>query len=263
MIEVDYKYFFFKPIPFEYVKWKLEDKLSIDLIQEGYAEWMKWFAHHARLFYHDQLFQHRRKVYEAFTREHHLPDDGGDTIGSTPELDSEFKEALSFNNFFEHKRLRKEFMDYVGSFFDDKDDEPILVSSSELLEEWLSTIPRGRSLNHDITRMWFNGLIDNSPKLVEHLRNMPYDEYLRTEHWYRVRALTIYTYRASCCSAECRGWGDQLWIEYAHRRQVHHISYKNRGNERFGDVCVLCKDCHRKIHSGKELLDDMSTYVYF
>lgn len=33
--------------------------------------------------------------------------------------------------------------------------------------------------------------------------------------------------------------------------QVHHLSYKNLGNEPMEDLCILCKGCHQKEHGRK------------
>lgn len=39
-------------------------------------------------------------------------------------------------------------------------------------------------------------------------------------------------------------------IEKIRSVQVHHISYKNLGNENvFTDLCTLCGSCHKKIHN--------------
>ena len=35
---------------------------------------------------------------------------------------------------------------------------------------------------------------------------------------------------------------------------IHHISYERIGNERFGDLMVLCRDCHQTLHEFIERL---------
>lgn len=67
------------------------------------------------------------------------------------------------------------------------------------------------------------------------LREMPYEEYLRTAHWRRVRKEAL---------ARC-GWtcvcGQRAW-------RGHHLSYDRRGDEQPGDVIGLCDGCHDKFH---------------
>ena len=267
MIDITYHYFFFKPIPYEYVVFKLGDRYETGFLRQGYAKWAEWFAFHTRLFYYDQTYQHEQMIYQAFIREHDLPDDGGESVGESPELDRLYIQALIQNGYTQHYAAYERFMAYVGEYIRPYEGRVIISSNdafSEFVRELTSTRPIPRSLINPITRLWFNTLIDNPHDEINRLRKMPYGEYLRTEHWYRVRALTLFVYRALCASIECRGWSDQMWIAYAHHRHVHHLSYKNRGNERYGDVCVLCDKCHTKVHSGKpELIDELATYIVF
>jgi hypothetical protein len=73
------------------------------------------------------------------------------------------------------------------------------------------------------------------------LRNMPYEQYLQTEHWqhFRLEALKAAQYRCQLCNGNDR----QL--------DVHHRDYKNLGCETFNDVIVLCNPCHKTFH-GKQ-----------
>lgn len=68
-------------------------------------------------------------------------------------------------------------------------------------------------------------------------KKLTYKEYLKTDHWLRIRgeALTRSCNRCQVCSA-------------TRKLNVHHNSYKNKGNEHPEDVCVLCSDCHKTFH---------------
>lgn len=70
------------------------------------------------------------------------------------------------------------------------------------------------------------------------LRSMPYDEYLKTEHWQNVRATALMRADNRC----------QL-CNSPHQLHVHHRTYENRGRETSQDVIVLCKKCHAKFHN--------------
>ena len=64
-----------------------------------------------------------------------------------------------------------------------------------------------------------------------------YKEYLNSPHWkeIRLKALDRAGNRCQLCSSI-----DNL--------NVHHNTYKNRGNEDLKDLVVLCRECHSKFH---------------
>jgi len=83
---------------------------------------------------------------------------------------------------------------------------------------------------------WF--YVYRKPKKVawmgrEYYRNV----YLRSPHWYAVRAQKIKEAGGLCESCKKSGSLD-----------VHHLSYKNLGHERMNDLQALCRKCHKKRH---------------
>lgn len=74
--------------------------------------------------------------------------------------------------------------------------------------------------------------------VINKLKSMPYDEYLKTEHWKRFsnEAVKFARYRCELCNK------DHV------RLNVHHKTYENRGRETFNDVIVLCDECHAMVH---------------
>ena len=72
---------------------------------------------------------------------------------------------------------------------------------------------------------------------IDHLRALPYDEYLETRHWRRKRRAKLRRsgYRCEQCG-------------YPYRLDVHHLTYKNRGCEPLADLQVLCRVCHQGEH---------------
>lgn len=77
--------------------------------------------------------------------------------------------------------------------------------------------------------------------LIFEPNNIPYQEYLSTEHWRKVRLKALR--RAGNKCQLCNRSDGQL--------HVHHRTYERRGKEKASDVIVLCKDCHEK-HHGRE-----------
>lgn len=69
------------------------------------------------------------------------------------------------------------------------------------------------------------------------LRQIPYDEYLNTAHWSRVRdrALEFALGRCQVCYS-----GEHL--------AAHHRTYIRRGWEAPADVTILCSECHALFH---------------
>jgi len=82
------------------------------------------------------------------------------------------------------------------------------------------------------------------PNLViiseKELKEMPYEEYLQTQHWINTREMTLIRANYEC--QLCRS---------KYKLNVHHNTYENRGNEKDEDLIVLCEDCHAKHHGKK------------
>lgn len=65
-----------------------------------------------------------------------------------------------------------------------------------------------------------------------------YDEYLRSEHWQKLRA-GYYACHAPCCG--CCGFNGL-------RLSLHHKTYERVGSERISDLIALCDSCHAAVH---------------
>lgn len=72
---------------------------------------------------------------------------------------------------------------------------------------------------------------------LQELRTMPYQAYLQTSEWKEKRGQVLEraSHRCQLCYSP-----DDL--------NVHHRTYKRRGNEDLGDLTVLCKVCHERFH---------------
>ena len=80
--------------------------------------------------------------------------------------------------------------------------------------------------------------IEHGKQLV-YLKSLPYQEYLKTEHWDYIRKLTLKNanYRCSICNN-------------AKPLHTHHRSYEYSGEEEkhMEDIICLCNRCHYKFH---------------
>lgn len=66
-----------------------------------------------------------------------------------------------------------------------------------------------------------------------------YKKYIRSTEWKRKKSelLKNHPFCTRCSSKE--------------KLQVHHMNYRNLGNEKDLDLVVLCKKCHKKVHVHK------------
>lgn len=72
---------------------------------------------------------------------------------------------------------------------------------------------------------------------VKRLRDLPYSEYLQTDHW---RTLRLDKLREA--GHRCQLCNTSTGLE------VHHRSYENLGRESLADLIALCGDCHGHFH---------------
>lgn len=70
-----------------------------------------------------------------------------------------------------------------------------------------------------------------------HCHVMPYEDYLRTTVWERLRAQAIQE-----AGSRCQVCNDSVPL------QVHHRTYERRGFEQTSDLIALCRRCHGTFH---------------
>ena len=132
---------------------------------------------------------------------------------------------------------------------------PISQLLSEIVQEWEVAFNeinlRQRPSTKAINELWFNTTINNPGDVVSQLRALTYPEYLKTKHWQRVRAAMMLIHKA-ICQAEGYYEMDESWFFGGESEiDVHHLHYRNKGNERYSDLALLCKDHHKLWHSNE------------
>jgi len=70
------------------------------------------------------------------------------------------------------------------------------------------------------------------------LKTMPYQDYLKTDHWKKTRKVAV----------EAAGGRCQI-CNNAGRLDVHHRTYERRGSEEPADLIALCNSCHATFHA--------------
>lgn len=80
---------------------------------------------------------------------------------------------------------------------------------------------------------------------LSELRNMPYREYLQTPEWREKREhhLRSAGYRCQVCNSPEKPL------------DVHHRTYKRRGQEYYKDLILLCRTCHGIFHDSGKLYE--------
>ena len=71
-----------------------------------------------------------------------------------------------------------------------------------------------------------------------------YQEYMCSEEWALKRTQKANEQRFSC---------ELCGVVVLKGFHIHHLSYKNFGNEKMSDLQFLCKDCHINVHCEKKV----------
>ena len=69
------------------------------------------------------------------------------------------------------------------------------------------------------------------------MRNMQYNEYLKSDHWQKLRKLAWYKFPHKCSIC---GTKDDLVL--------HHRTYKDLGHESLNQITIICQTHHTAIH---------------
>jgi hypothetical protein len=203
---------------------------DVHSVAVAFTHWQREFARKAILFYHAQYAQHYNHLWENFCRDYGL------TLGDT------IPEWLDFA-----WQARREDEDLDGHAH-------FVESQRVMLDEYAqhevsASIAEAKRCNPiDFDALWFNTVaIRNTPERQEALRALPYDAYLATRHWRRVRAAMLLLNQGVCQNENCKSVGES-WFGDETMVQVHHLRYDNIGGERYCDLRLLCKDCHQVAH---------------
>lgn len=82
---------------------------------------------------------------------------------------------------------------------------------------------------------------------IERCKKLPYQEYLKSDHWLRFRQHVLFSANNRCQLCNRNGGYGGVTLN------VHHRTYENLGNESVRDVVVLCQNCHHTFHATGKL----------
>lgn len=124
------------------------------------------------------------------------------------------------------EKLCKNTKDFINEYLDPDKKWPSGTSRKDMV---YPIIYPDNHLDHDV--------------IAEHIKGMPYQDFLKTKYWQAVSAHAKYKTDYSC----------QLCGTQSYTLNTHHKNYKRHGYEHLShvmkeDLIVLCQNCHSKFH---------------
>lgn len=222
--------------------------------QEVYKRWTHDFERRKGVFYTAQLTNHRMWAEREFMRFYDLDPEYGTSYYISEGLRGEFNEFMESRGVWAHEDFVRSEHRYANERI--QREGKMFVTTKDIVDDWQfwmeSPNPNPHFFEPLLDAIWFNDEVNNNAETQKVLRSMPYPDYLLTDHWKRVRAAMMLLHRARCQTMRCEGM-DGAWMGDEFHMHIHHVSYKNRGNERYSDLRMVCDECHKSHHNGTPL----------
>ncbi len=208
---------------------------SVVELTMAYKHWVHLIVRYSSLFY-DSLYQYQREIEDAQF----------DRYCEENEIYSDETRHEAWSEYpFEYREVGEKIAGAIDGLEQFASRHPV---RDRYFWEWMGPVqPR---LYNEI---WFNWVINNTDQERERLARLPYDQYLKTSHWRRVRSAMLIVRNRTCSATDCDVMGEPLSGVDMVDLHVHHVNYVNRGNERFKDLLLLCKRHHLALHNGANL----------
>lgn len=217
--------------------------------KDAYRAWYHHYVRFSSICYRMQFQRHQDYTWKAFCAKYDLNE--SDYLYSEDE--SLWDEFAGGQGLWEHERRNEQIQNQLRKADEAIDpNRPEVITDIELQERYIRHLeakrpwPDSTFIQFKIDELWFNTIVQATPDDITARRRMPYPDYLKTDHWKRVKIAMLIAHRARCQSSHCFGL-DSYWADES-SLHVHHVSYKNRGCERFADLRLLCNLCHERIH---------------
>ena len=237
-----FEYFFFAPLKYEYFIKGFENRFlkDDDRLLKIYLSWVSDFCRKAHYFYQYQYRLHSSGTWSEFCRHYKIPEfESPDNLG----LDTAWNDWKSVYGLDLH------YESYQLAIQDLNNLQEVSKNNDRVLQIDLDVSLISKK---EINRIWFGGIVVNSPRVIEELRNYPYEKYLQTSHWKRIRAVLLLINNAVCQARDCNLMGESWYGGFESEIDVHHITYKDLGNEKFDDLVLLCRNHHKIVHENLE-----------
>jgi hypothetical protein len=242
----EFVYYHFPIVTYEQAAALLEGQFTSDEIVVGYDDWQLVYHERAGRFYDAQLDRHADLIWAAFCRENGLDSRIHVTeheINYLPAL-TKFANERGLNA---HQQTRYQTATFTHSAYPQ---EATAEASGARFEEWLELpVLAPMELLTLLWEFWFDRATRVNLSERDTLKAMPYQEYISSAYWRRVRAATLLAHNQECMADHCENYDRALGSSMS--MHVHHLHYNNRGHERLDNLIVLCPDCHATVHNGK------------
>lgn len=251
------QFYYFEPLLFTEAKLYLDKSktaLRGDQAIIIFDEWIRHFCKRACLFYSSQFNRFKVSTEKEFRRVHGVEDcDSLYELG----LEEEWENSPSYANIENHMQQTDTKITTLTRLAaslktnDQSQNDSDYASMSEIQLRPINTCnPEMVSkIHHSLDELWFDKSIQSTVQNRQFLKELPYDQYLQSQHWKKVRAAVILIYRAVCQAQQCYELGESWYGEDNESGlHVHHTSYLNVGNERFSDLTLVCSKHHKHLH---------------
>lgn len=253
MADTGKRYFAFRALPYDIAHDVIGAAYDDDFKREVYGEWLSQLYRRLRVFYISQETAYQDGVYRKMCRDLGL--DWSIPIGERNEdYTEEFRGYLSETDFYPLVDADSAGLGAVGSQMDMYlEPKPSAYFTAESIgKRFGEMLERGKMFPYDVADVlwghWFGMVTRVSGEQQHELRRLPYREYLETSYWRRVRAAMMVAHQLRCQGSECCGLDNWLYGEFD--LNVHHLHYRNKGRESFGNLRLLCRQCHERVHNG-------------
>lgn len=233
--------FFFAPLDFIGTMDALAVHGDVDSFRKVFSYWTRQFGHSSSIFYSSQLYRHQRMVDSAFIEMIGCEEYGEDYLRG-----GEYEFFIKRCGINEHRHHTAEYKNMMRN-----DVVPQWTSLYQSMVDEVRFIYGNENFYDEVDQLsefWFNKIVSGRKGETSTLHRLPYRDYLLTTHWRRVRAAMIMIHGARCQHDDCVQLGEPFWGEWESELNVHHLNYRNMGNERFRDLTLLCNLHHRREH---------------
>jgi len=246
-----FNHFTFEPIDFHqfYEAFDLKYRfLPNTYAQEIFDAWLFKFLKRVDMFYYAQYIRHENLLMREFRKEHNLPEDSNPSEWA---LDDVWQEKCNNTGLHEHH----EDFQYRRESINETRKELQKRIGHKLFADKLDSVISNPLPMKAINELWFDTTICNPESLVNDLHQLSYERYLKSPHWARVKSAMLLIHKA-VCQEEFHFTVGESWYfgDWESDIDVHHLNYKNLGNERYKDLILLCRKHHTMWHENMKTI---------
>jgi hypothetical protein len=217
-----------------------------------FRAWMVEFASCIVFAYRTQIDAHVDALYREFCREHNLNPRQSLVDQGREYYQDRWRRCCSMSDLDAHEKVMRQSQGGIcrlrNQMNPNRKPQTGRPDAQHVLDYIEGKVPCYGEFFPDIWSAWFEQETAVSSQEQSALRQLPYEEYLKSTYWRRVRFAMIVMARVRCQSNECH------YLDSYHGDtdllHVHHLHYKNKGCERLDNLTLLCKRCHQKVHNG-------------